>query len=231
MSGMGRKRDDRFSRRGGALAALLGFGLLLSGCGSTSLNSMTGGLIGSSSSDAGAPAAGAPATTGPQTAADADLPCPDTGVLTGASTLIVGRGANGGAPTPLDVRYQGSISRIDRECHVFAGTMHIKVGVRGTVVTGPAGAPGGINVPLRVAVVHQGVKPVTVVTQLDEVPVTITSAVDHVSFAHIYPDVSFPLPKPLGNIEDYKIFVGFDAIGAQQKKRPVRHRRRAPRRR
>jgi len=231
MSGMGCKRDDRFSRRGGALAALLGFGLLLSGCGSTSLNSMTGGLIGSSSSDAGALAAGSPAAAGPQTAADADLPCPDTGVLTGASTLIVGTGADGGAPTPLDVRYQGSISRIDRECHVFAGIMHIKVGVEGHVVTGPAGRPGSLNVPLRVAVVHQGVSPVTIATQLDEVPVTIASAVGNVPFTHIYPDLSFPLPKPIGVISDYKIFVGFDAIGAQKKKRPVRHRRRAPRRR
>ncbi|MEJ2624716.1 MAG: hypothetical protein P8Z80_09310 [Pseudolabrys sp.] len=218
-------------RRGGAVVTLLGLGLLLSGCGSTSLNSMTGGLLGSSSSDTGVPAAGAPGATGPQTAAEADLPCPDTGVLTGASTLIVGRGADGGAPTPLDVRYQGSISRIDRECHVFAGMMHIKVGVEGRIVTGPAGSPGSINVPLRVAVVRQGIKPVTVATQLDEVPVTITSAVANTTFTHIYQDVSFPLPRPIGVIGDYKIFVGFDAIGAQKKKRPVRHRRRAPRRR
>jgi hypothetical protein len=226
---MGWKRNDRFLRRGGALAALLGLGLFLSGCSSTSLNSMTGGLIGSSSSDAGAAAAGATGNAAPAPD-DPDLPCPDTGVLTGASTLIVGTSANGGPPSPLDVRYQGSITRIDRECHVFAGVMHIKVGVQGNVVTGPAGGPGSINVPLRVAVVRQGVSPVTIATQLDEVPVTITSAVDHVTFAHIYPDVSFPLPKPLGIIGDYKVFVGFDAIGAQQKKRPV-HRRRAPRRR
>ena len=224
---MARKRDDRFLRRGGAVAALLGLGLLLSGCGSTSLNSMTGGLLGSSPSDAAAPAAGAPA--GPQTAAEADLPCPDTGVLTGASTLIVGRGADGGAPTPLDVRYQGSISRIDRECHVFAGMMHIKVGVEGRVVTGPAGSPGSINVPLRVAVVREGVHPITIATEIVQVPVTIGEGVSHVAFTHVYPDVSFPLPRPLGWLDDYTIYVGFDPLGVKpQKRRPVR--RRAPRR-
>ncbi len=223
---MGSKRNAELLRRGSAVAALVGLGLFLAGCSSTSLSSMTGGLVGSSSSaDAGAPAAGAPPPR------DTDLPCPDTDVLTGASTLIVGRGADGGAPTPLDVRYQGSITRIDRECHVFAGSMHIKVGVEGRVITGPAGAPGTVNVPLRVAVVQAGVNPVTIATQLDEVPVTITSAVGNVPFAHIYPDVSFVLPHPVGKIDDYKIYVGFDAIGAQQKKRPVHHRRRAPRRR
>lgn len=226
---MGGKRNVLRRRTVAVTATLLGLGVVLSGCGSTSLSGMTGGLLGSSSSDAGATAADASGAGGPPPA-DQDLPCPDTGVLTGASTLIVGSGANGEAPTPLDVRYQGSITRIDRECHVFAGVMHIKVGVAGRVVTGPAGKPGSINVPLRVAVVHQGVSPVTVATQLDEVPVTITSAVGNVPFTHIYQDVSFPLPHPLANIEDYKIFVGFDAIGAQQKKRAV-HRRRAPRRR
>ncbi len=222
---MSRKRDAEFLcrgvlRRGGALAALLGLGLFLGGCSSTSLSSMTGGLVGSSSSaDAGASGAAAPPP------ADADLPCPDTGVLTGASTLVVGRGTDGGAPSPLDVRYQGTIARIDRECHVFAGVMHIKVGVQGRVITGPAGGPGTVNVPLRVAVVHQGVNPVTVATQLDEVPVTVTGAAGNVPFTHIYQDVSFPLPHPLGKIADYKVFVGFDAIGAQKKQRPVRRRR------
>lgn len=192
---------------------------------------MTGGLIGSSPSAPSAPSASgaaAPVAGASSPApADAYVPCPDTGVLTGASTLMVGDTHGQGAPAPLDVRYQGSISRIDRECHVVAGVMHIKVGVEGRVITGPAGGPGTINVPLRVAVVRQGVNPVTIATQLDEVPVTITSAVGHVTFTHIYPDVSFPLPRPLGIIENYKIFVGFDAIGAQQKKRrPVRRRRR-----
>lgn len=216
-------------RAGGALAVLLGLGLFLGGCSSANLSSMTGGFLGSSSSGSSAPStatgANAPAP------ADDDVPCPDTAVRTGAATLIVGSTAGQGEPSPLDVRYQGSIVRIDRECHVIAGTMHIKVGVEGRVITGPAGQPGSLNVPLRVAVVRGGVHPVTIATQLDEVPVTIPNANDHVAFTHVYPDVSFPLPYPLGIIENYTVYVGFDPIGAHQQKKRRPARRRAPRRR
>jgi hypothetical protein len=219
---MGGKRNAQTLRPGAATAVLLGLGLFLSGCSSSSLSSMTGGLVGSSSSTPSAPSA---AGAEPQTPNVQDLPCPDTAVRTGAATLIVGSGQGQGEPTPLEVRYQGSIARVDRECHVIAGTMHIKVGVEGRIITGPAGSPGSLNIPLRVAVVREGVNPVTIVTRLAEVPVTINRAVDNVTYTHIYPDVAFPLPRPFGVIYSYKVYVGFDPIGAQQKKRPVRRRR------
>ena len=225
---MGGKRDGQGLRTGAVLAALLGAGLLLSGCGSTSLNSMTGGLIGSSSAPTNVgPAAGVGGSQAAVT--DDDLPCPDTAVRTGASTLMIGSTAGQGEPAPLDVRYQGSVVRMARECHVFAGAMHIKVGVEGRIITGPAGGPGSINVPLRVAVVREGVHPVTIATEIVQVPVTVGEGVSHVTFTHVYPDVSFPLPRPLGWLDNYTVYVGFDPIGTKpQKKRPVR--RRAPRR-
>ncbi len=229
---MGGKQDAQTLRTGAAIAALLGFSLFLGGCSTSSLSSMTGGLIGSSSSGSGtAGNSGEPGGEGGNQSplANADVPCPDTAVRTGAATLMVGSTPGPGEPSPLDVRYQGSIARVDRECHVFAGMMHIKVGVEGRVITGPAGGPGSLNVPLRVAVVREGVNPVTITTELVQIPVTINNAVDHVPFTQIYPDVAFPLPRPLGVIEDYTVYVGFDPIGAQaKKKRPV-HRRRAPR--
>jgi hypothetical protein len=211
-------------RAGGAMAALLGLGLFLGGCSSNSLNSMTGGLIGSSPP--------APVTTGPAAGVggnppkltDDDVPCPDTAVRTGAATLIVGSTAGQGEPSPLDVRYQGSIVRMARECHVVGQTMHIKVGVEGRIITGPAGGPGSINVPLRVAVVREGVNPVTITTELVQIPVALDSAVGRVAFTHVYPDVAFPLPRPLGWLDAYTVYVGFDPIGVQQKKRPARRR-------
>ena len=223
------KRDGQGLRTGAALAALLGAGLFLGGCSSGSLNSMTGGLIGSSPS---APTNVGPAAGvgGSQTAlTDNDLPCPDTAVRTGAATLMVGSTAGQGEPSPLDVRYQGSIVRMARECHVIAGAMHIKVGVEGRIITGPAGGPGSLNVPLRVAVVREGVHPITIATEIVQVPVTIGEGISHVAFTHVYPDVSFPLPRPLGWLDSYTIYVGFDPLGMKpQKRRPVR--RRAPRR-
>lgn len=222
---MGAKRNAQSLRTGAALAALMSIGLFLGGCSSSSLSTMTGGLI---DTEPERPAPGTSAAAGtaasPSTPADDYVPCPDTSVRTGAATLIVGSGE--GAPSPLEVRYQGSIARIDRECHVAAGTMHVKVGVEGRIIAGPAGGPGSLNVPLRVAVVREGVKPVTIATQLQQVPVTIGPGSGNVTFTHIYPDVSFPVPRPLGVISSYTIYVGFDPIGAQQKRRPARRRRR-----
>ncbi len=57
------------------------------------------------------------------------------------------------------MRYQGSIIRTARECHVNVGIMTMKVGIEGRVITGPAGGPGTVDVPLRVAVVQEGVSP------------------------------------------------------------------------
>jgi hypothetical protein len=204
--------------------ALLGLSLFLGGCSSSSLSSMTGGLLDSEPSKPSAPTsvAGAGAGIPPD-----EVPCPDTAVRTGAATLIVGSGQ--GEPSPLEVRYQGSIVRIDRECRIVAGTMHIKVGVEGRVIAGPAGGPGSLNVPLRVALVREGINPVTIATQLQEIPVTVGEGSGNVTFTHIYPDVSFPMPRSVAALSNYTVYIGFDPIGAQQKQRPV-SRRRAPRR-
>ena len=226
---MGGNRHARILRTSAGTAALLGMGLLLSGCGSTSLNSMTGGLVGSPPPPPTTTGPAAGVGVNPPAPSDQDLPCPDTAVRTGAATLIVGKTAGQEQPSPLDVQYQGSIVRMARECHVIAGTMHIKVGVEGRIITGPAGGIGNLTVPLRVAVVREGVNPVTITTDLAQIPVAVNNTVDRVAFTHVYPDLAFPLPRPIGALDNYTIYVGFDPIGAQSK-RPARHRR-TPRRR
>ena len=61
----------------------------------------------------------------------------------------------------------------------------MKVGIEGRVITGPAGGPGTIDVPLRIAVVHDGINPKTIVSKFARVQVTVASAVDRVPFTHI----------------------------------------------
>jgi hypothetical protein len=221
-------------RTGASLVVLLGLGVLLGGCGSTSLgglDSLKTDIFGPSS-PAPAAAASASADNGGQAVAGLtteDVPCPDVQVRHGASTLIVGNGAaKQGEPSPLDVRYQGSLVQMARECHVHAGVMTMKVGVEGRVITGPAGGAGSLDVPLRVAVVKEGVNPVTITTQEARIPVTINNDVDRVSFTHVYPDISFPLPQPLADIDSYVVYVGFDPLGAEKKKpaRRSRHHKR-----
>ena len=171
----------------------------------------------------------APKTDGSgEVMANTDLNCPEVQIRTGAATLMIGAKTQGAAdPSALDLKYQGSITRTARECHLNAGVMTMKVGVEGRVITGPAGGPGTVDVPLRVAVVQEGVNPKAIVSTLAHIPVTITGDVDRVSFSHVATDITFPMPAPAGLLDAYVVYVGFDSMAAPQKRAPVKRRSRA----
>jgi hypothetical protein len=212
---------DGVGRRMSAGAALLTAALALAGCGSTSDIFKSSPLdVFSSSSKATVDKTNASASA--DDAIDPDLDCPGVQIRTGAATLMIGSKPGEGEPSALDLRYQGSIVRTARECHVSGGVMTMKVGIEGRIVTGPAGGPGEVVVPLRLAVVQEGPNPKAIVSKFAQIPVTITAAVDRVSFTHIDPDISFPLPQPLGLIDAYVVYIGFDSAGAPPpaKKKP-----------
>jgi hypothetical protein len=212
---MARGRIQRTARSGAGALALTGLALALAGCGSSSLLKSSPLDFFSSSSKASNDTPSAAA--GPS---DDDIDCPEVQVRTGAATLMIGSKPGDSEPAALDVRYQGSIIRTARECHVNAGVMTMKVGIEGRIITGPAGGPGTVDVPLRIAVVEEGVSPKAVVSKFGRETVTVNNSVDRVNFTHIEPDISFPLPQPLGLIERYVVYVGFDPIGAQPAKKP-----------
>jgi hypothetical protein len=200
------------------LLARLGLALALGGCGSSNLlKSSPLDLFGSSSKSTvgGTAAAGDIAN-----ASTTEIECPEVSVRTGAATLMIGGKPGEGEPAALDVRYQGSIIRTARECHVSAGIMTMKVGIEGRIITGPAGGPGTVDVPLRIAVVHEGINPKTVVSKFGRETVTIRSAIDRATFSHVDPDVAFPLPQPLGDLDQYVVYVGFDPASAQPEQKP-----------
>ena len=125
----------------------------------------------------------------------------------------------GEEPSALDLRYQATIVRTARECHVNSGIMTMKVGVEGRVITGPAGGAGTVDVPIRLAVVQEGVNPKTILSRFASVQVVVAGASDRVPFVHVDPEISFPLPQPASNIDAYVVYVGFDPAGAQQERR------------
>src|SRR5664280_2426178 len=213
---MGRGPTEQTVRSGAGTLALMA--LALSGCGTASDLLKSSPLDYFSSSSKATNDAAAAGGTANITADDID--CPEVQVRTGAATLMIGSKPGEGEPAALDVRYQGSIIRTARECHVNAGIMTMKVGIEGRVITGPAGAPGTVDVPLRIAVVEEGVSPKAVVSKFGRETVTVNNSVDRVNFTHVDPDISFPLPQPLGLIERYVVYVGFDPIGAQPVKKP-----------
>jgi hypothetical protein len=203
-------------RSGAGVAGLLSLALALSGCGGNLLGSSSN-IFGSSKATTGESAAGVGGA-----ASASDVECPNVDIRTGAATLMIGsKQGETGEPSALDLRYQGSIIRTARECHVNAGMMTMKVGVEGRVITGPAGGPGNIEVPLRIAIVKEGPEPKTIVSKFARIPVTITGSIDRVTFTHVDQDIAFPMPTPLADIDAYVVYVGFDSMAQPSPKKPA----------
>lgn len=219
---MAGERNGQSERPGAARTAFIAMApvlsLLLGGCGSSMLSGSSLNIFDSKKVTTTSSASNGPGDT---VTDSANIECPGVAVRTGAATLMIGDKSASGEPGALDLRYQGTIIRTARECHLNAGVMTMKVGVEGRIITGPAGGPGAVDVPLRMAVVQEGVEPKTIVSKFASIPVTVANAVDRVTFTHVEPDITFPMPVPAGNLDNYVVYVGFDPLAAQQKKKPV----------
>jgi hypothetical protein len=197
--------------RTGSIAALAALGAALAGCSSVPSMPSFSSLFGSGNSAANSNASTAFA---PQT--PANFECPDVTVRQGASTMT--SSANPAEPTALNLRFQVGISTTARECRVVGTTVAMKVGVQGRLILGPAGVPGQLDVPLRLAVVREGVASRTIATKLLHVSVTVQPNDHNVLFSHVEDDLTFPLP-PGNEIDSYVVYVGFDPLGARELER------------
>ena len=218
-----------------AIAASLALALLASGCGGgsnlfggSSASAPTATVTPASSSGGLLPAditnffsgssdKGQQAVAG----ATADAECPYIQIREGASTLTINGSGDNAA---MSLKYQGTFVRAARQCAVVAGQMVMKIGIQGRLVLGPQGGPGQVNVPLRIAIVDE--KPAssrTIVTKLIIIPVAVQSADDNPSFTHVEDNVTFPMPSS-SELDNYVVYVGFDALAAQPQEK-----RKAPR--
>jgi hypothetical protein len=157
---------------------------------------------------------------GAQTAATAqgDVTCPPVEVRQGASTLTISPAGDNSA---MSVRYQGEFVRMARNCTVTEGNMTMRIGIEGRVIVGPTGGPGEVVVPLRIAVVQEtpgGTKPVT--TKFIRVPVTLAPGDANKLFAYVDEGLSFPVPSPTSQLDDYVAYIGFDPLSAQPAEKP-----------
>ena len=193
-----------WSRRRGFLAALVVLGPALGGCSSTSLPSFSG-WFGSSTPAASDSSA---AFTPPQ-----NFECPAVTVRSGAAALSIS--ANPGDNSALNQRYQLSLNDTARECKVAGPTITMKVGVRGRVIVGPAGGPGQVDVPVRFAVVREGVEPKTIVTKFQRIGVSVAASDPSVAFSIVEDDLTFAFPRG-AEIDSYVVYVGFDPVTAQE---------------
>jgi hypothetical protein len=194
---------------GRGLAMLAATAVVLSGCGG-------GSLLGSNASD-NSPSIGdrfsqlfgsksQAAGDAPPPAEQNELTCPSVAIRPGASTFAVG--APGKEATGADLRYQATIVRTARDCNLSGGQVTARIGIQGRVIAGPGGAPPTVDVPMRVAVVQDGVTPKTVFTKAYQTNVSM-SADSSVTFSLVAEDVVYPVPT--GNAGDsYVFYIGFD---------------------
>jgi len=196
--------------RGGVAAALLTGSLALAACSGTGTSDMfsLGGLPSWFTSSTSSTARSAQASAEPTVSMEDD--CPTADIRTGASTLAIAAKTEGA--TANDLRYQLSFHQLARQCFRDGPGVRIRVGVQGRLVVGPAGAPAQADVPLRYAVVREGVEPKTIATKFRRIPVAIPSGATNVTFTDIEEDLSFPMPS-LIDLQAYVVYVGFDDVG------------------
>jgi hypothetical protein len=202
-------------RYGGIAAGVAAIGVALGGC-SASVPSWFGSTPqpAAAAADSNASAVFVP---------PANYECPQVVVRQGAGSLSLS--VDPAAPSALNLRYQLGFGETARECRVVGPMLTMKVGVRGRVIVGPAGGPGELVVPLRFAVVQEGVEPKVITSKFERLPVTIPPNDPNVAFSHVEDDITFPFPK--GNaLDSYVLYVGFDAVEAEEieksKKKPAR---------
>ena len=204
----------RSVRRGAVALALLS--PLLGACSSPSLPKMPSfsSMFGSGT-QAGDANAAAPLVL------PNDFECPTVSVRSGAATLT--SSITPGDESATSLRYQVGLTTTARECRLAApGVVSVKVGLQGRAVLGPQGTPGTIDVPIRYAVVYDGVPPRTIATKLERVQVNVTPGDSNVLFSHVAEGIDFPMPKA-SELDQYVVYIGFDPVGAQQieRKKPA----------
>jgi hypothetical protein len=199
--------------------ALAVAGALLSGCGggsmfgsssddsSPSMSSRFSQLFGSKSQAVG--------ETAPPPV-DNELSCPPVSIRAGASTFAMA--APGKQPVGNDLRYQATITRTARDCTQTGDQITARIGIQGRLIAGPAGTPGTVEIPLRVAVVQGGVQERTIATKVYHTTVSMSEATS-VPFSLVAEDMVYPVP-PGATGDSYIFYIGFDPQALRPEPKP-----------
>jgi hypothetical protein len=151
-----------------------------------------------------------------------DLTCPPVSIRPGASTYAVA--APGKQAIGNDLRYQATITRTARDCNLQNGQVTVRIGIQGRVIAGPSGAPASVDVPLRVAVVQEGVTPKTIVTKVYQTTVQMGSDTS-VPFSLVGEDLVYPAPVGAAG-DSYVFYIGFDPQALKPERPAPRSRKR-----
>lgn len=104
------------------------------------------------------------------------------------------------------VVHRGEITKMARECQLFADRVVVKYGFAGRVLLGPKGGPGSVTLGVNVRVA--GVQQNTLATDKMKVTAAVAPG-EPAGYFSIVREIAFPIvvgTRP----QDYKIFVAFD---------------------
>jgi hypothetical protein len=149
-----------------------------------------------------------------------DDDCPPVSIRAGASTYAVA--APGKQAVGNDVRFQVTITKTARECFKAGGEVTAHIGIQGRVISGPAGAPASVEIPIRVAVVQGGVSEKVIATKAYRAQVAMSEE-GTVPFSFVAEDMVYPVPAA-ALADNYLFYVGFDpqALAPEPKPKPVK---------
>jgi hypothetical protein len=134
-----------------------------------------------------------------------EIDCPVVKIRAGASTFAVGLPGKPAAGS--DLRYQATITRTARDCTRSGGQITARIGIEGRVISGPAGAPQTVEIPLRVAVVQAGVQERTIATKVFRTTVSMSEG--NVPYSLVGEDLVYESP-PGRSSDAYIFYIGFD---------------------
>jgi hypothetical protein len=110
--------------------------------------------------------------------------------------------AKGAKDDPEKVLYQATLAATTRQCVQTADSLKVTVMAQGRIVSGPAGSPGAVNLPIRVAATDGDN---TLYSNLAKFSVTIPP---EGTAQYVFTDANVVIPGGAGSYA--KIFVGFD---------------------
>ena len=130
--------------------------------------------------------------------------CPEIQVRDGTQMLrIFERGRQDDMSA---IRFQATVQKFARECRTdpATGVTSIKVGVAGRMLSGPSGATGTVNLPLRIVLVKNGDE--VLYSQLHPTAAEIPAGQASVLWTQVVDGITIP-QQPEGR---YVIYIGFD---------------------
>lgn len=180
-----------------SLAASLSLLALAAGC--TTGGSGTGGLFGK-----GAGGQAKVAETEPSGTTYVRGTCPEVELRDGTAYYRTYAGGGAKDEDPSKVVTQASLTETTRKCTVSGNQLTMEVAAAGRVVAGPAGGPGTVTMPIRVAVLDKEGN--TIYSQLTHYKAELPSGTATTQFLFTKPDVTIPLDQAT----TARVFVGFD---------------------